>query len=137
MVRIFDATDLVAGRMASIVAKMALEGERVDIINSENAVISGSKKEIFANFEQKRNRGEPFHGPFYPKRSDLILKRIIRGMLPYKKERGIKAMKRIMVYLGNPKNKNGETIKDINLNKMKIDKYVYLKDISKKLGAKQ
>jgi len=137
LVKVFDATDLTAGRLASIVAKMALEGEKIEIINAEKAVISGNKKQIFDNFKQKRDRGTPFHGPYYPKRSDLILKRIIRGMLPYKRERGIKAMKDIMVYIGNPNNKQGETIESINLKKMKIDKYIYLEDLSKKLGAKQ
>ena len=137
MVKIFDATDLIAGRLSSIVAKMALEGHKIEIINAERAVISGSKVDIHAKFKQKRDRGEPFHGPFYPKRSDRILKRMVRGMLPYKKERGRTALKNVMVYVGNPNNKKAETIESINLKKMKVDKYVYLEDISKKIGAKQ
>ena len=137
MVRVINATDLIAGRLASHVAKMALEGERIEIINAEKAVISGRKGEILENFKQKRDRGEPFHGPFYPKRSDRILKRMVRGMLPYKRERGRNALKNVMVFIGNPKNREAETIDSINLKKMRVDRYIYLEELSKKLGAKQ
>lgn len=137
MVDTIDATDLIVGRLASKVAKRALEGERIEIINAEKAVISGDKIMTFKNFKQKIDRGEPSKGPFYPKRPDRIIKRIIRGMLPYKRERGRKALKRIKVFIGNPEQiKEAKTIKSINYHKMKVHKYIRLEDLSRKLGSK-
>ena len=50
-------------------------------------------------------------GPKFPRRPDAIIRRIIRGMLPYKKDKGVQAFKRINVEVGVP---DGVSI-DINL----------------------
>lgn len=137
MAETVDATDLIAGRLASHVAKRALEGERINIINAEKAVISGNKVKTFQDFKQKVDRGEPSNGPFYPKRPERILKRMIRGMLPYQRGRGREALKRIRVFIDNPEDaKDAKTIKSINYHKMKVHKYIRLGDLSKKLGSK-
>ena len=44
--RVFDAKNIVLGRLASMVAKELLNGKDVYIVNAESAVISGSKKVI-------------------------------------------------------------------------------------------
>ncbi len=41
---IIDAEGLILGRMASLVAKRLLNGERIEIVNAENAVVSGKRK---------------------------------------------------------------------------------------------
>ncbi|RLI06236.1 50S ribosomal protein L13, partial [Candidatus Bathyarchaeota archaeon] len=38
---VIDASGLILGRMASIVAKRLLEGEQIEIVNAEKAVVSG------------------------------------------------------------------------------------------------
>ncbi|MAG50148.1 50S ribosomal protein L13 [archaeon] len=134
---IIDAKNLILGRMASFVAKKALLGEKIDVVNCEEAIITGSKKAILAKHQQKRERGEPFHGPFFPKREDRIVKRAIRNMLPYKKERGEKALKNIKCHTKVPnkfKNERLETIESANVSKIKNLKYMKIKEISDFLG---
>ncbi len=140
---VVDAKDHILGRLASKVAKLALEGNEVIILNAEKVVISGTnKKNVEEFFKEKHERGDPYHGPFYPRYPDQIVKRVIRGMLPYKKERGRKAFKRIKAYIGIPEElqeeaKNAVKFDDClveNLNKRA--KFEYLENVSKKLGAK-
>ncbi len=136
--KVIDATNLILGRLATKVAKLALEGEKISIINSEKAVISGKKKMVLARFKDIREKGDPFHGPFYPRMPDRIVKRAIRGMLPYKKERGKKAYKNIKCYIGIPlnlKDAKSETIKRASISKTTA-KFIYVGEISKLLGAK-
>ena len=114
MVKIIDGTNAVLGRLASYVAKEALKGEEIIVLNSEEVVITGSKKNITENFEEKRGKvGSSQKGPIHPRVSEKIVKRTIRGMLPnYREGRGRLAWKRIKCYSGEPeKIKNKEKIK--------------------------
>jgi len=43
---IIDATNLIAGRLATFVAKKALLGEEIEIVNSEKAVLTGKKSDL-------------------------------------------------------------------------------------------
>jgi len=136
---IINAEDLIVGRLATYVAKRALLGDKIDIVNCEKAVITGKKQEIFKNFKQKIDRGTPFKGPFISRRPDMFVRRIIRGMLPHKKERGMKAYRNIMCYISVPeelKNEKAETIKPAHLNKLSTLKYMKVKDLTKLLGEK-
>jgi len=108
-----DATGLVVGRLASYVAQLALLGYKVYIFNSEKAIITGDKQFIKQFWYHKWWRSDWYKGPFVPREPHLILKRIIRGMLPYKSYRGKKALRRIKCYIGIPdefKNVQLETI---------------------------
>lgn len=98
---VIDATDSVLGRMASFVAKKALLGNKVIIVNCEKAIILGNKSDIIKDYIAKRQRGG-VKGPFYPSKSAEIVKRAIRGMLTYKKGRGSEAFDRIFCYKGVP-----------------------------------
>ena len=40
---IIDATELIVGRFATVAAKKALLGERIDIINCEKAIITSGQ----------------------------------------------------------------------------------------------
>ena len=99
---IVDAEGLVAGRLATYVAKKLLAGEEVVIINAEKAVIAGHPRKTEEDFLARVQRGDPKKGPFYPRRPDMLLRRIIRGMLPIKKARGRMAYRRLKVYVGIP-----------------------------------
>lgn len=137
---IVDANELILGRLATQVAKKLMLGEEVQIINCEKAVISGTKKHLMDKYIHKRERGEPAHGPHFPKRSDMFIKRTIRGMLPYKTTRGDTAFKRLKCFVGTPddlKDAKAETIALANVDKLPSLKFVSVGTISKLLGAKQ
>lgn len=137
---IIDATNKIVGRIATFTAKQALLGEEVNIINVEKAVMTGNRKWIIERFQQKRNHGAPLIGPYYPTHSDRILKRMIRGMLPYKQEKGKVAVKRIKCYIGTPEefnNKDTVELTNASIEKLPTVKYMQLGEISKLIGAKQ
>jgi len=103
---VVDATDHIAGRLSSNVAKLLLQGNRVSIINCEKIMISGSRSNIikeYRDFLKISSILHPKHGPFHPRRPDTIITRMIRGMLPRKKPSGITAHKRLRAYIGTPK----------------------------------
>ena len=123
---IINAKDMIAGRLASYAAKKALLGEEIHIVNSELAVITGNKKDVLKKYQTKDKRGGPHHGPFLQKIPYKFLKKMIRGMLTYKKGKGRDAYKRIKCYNGVPKefqNKNLETIEKADVSKVKYLKY--------------
>ena len=135
--KVYDASDLVLGRLSSVVAKEALLGNDIVIVNCENAIVTGSKNTIISKFENFKNIGKPFHGPFTPKIPDRIVRRAIKRMLPFKTSRGITAYKRIMCYLGIPeeyKDSKLETIKSANLSKLKYSKYMKIGDFATIIG---
>jgi len=102
---IINGKDAILGRLAAYVAKAALKGEEVVIVNCEQIVITGNKSFIKANLEEKRTHvGSTQKGPKVSRTSEKIVKRVIRGMLPnYRTGRGRDALKRIRCYEGLPK----------------------------------
>jgi len=70
---IIDATNLILGRMATYVAKLALEGEKISVVNCSKAVVSGNKKQILKRFKQKRDMGAPLKGPYFPRYPERIV----------------------------------------------------------------
>lgn len=128
---IIDGTGVAAGRLASYIAKQALQGEEITVLNSEKVVITGNKKNIKKEYEEKRSRvGSSQKGPKYPKTSERIVKRIIRGMLPdHRQGRGRDAWKRIKCYNGIPKEFEGKEMQ--KLDNAKSSKSVEVKFISK------
>jgi len=102
---IIDGKDAILGRMAAYVAREALKGEEIAIVNCEQIVITGNKQFIKAELEAKRGRvGSTEKGPKVSRTSEKIVKRAIRGMLPnYRTGRGREAFKRIKCYVGVPK----------------------------------
>jgi len=139
MVTVIDADGLLLGRLASIVAKRSLEGEAIAIVNAEKAIISGRRAHVLETYDRKRKRGSREGGPFFPRRPDHILKRTIRGMLPYKRERGEGAFKRIRVYVGVPPEFAGlemESLEEAHINRLGNPRYVTLGSVSSYLGAR-
>ena len=102
--KIVDGKDAVLGRLASFVAKHALEGEEIVVINCEKIIITGNKKRIKEDFEETRSKvGSGQQGPKVSRLSERIVKRAIRGMLPnHRKGRGKEAFKKIKCYAGMP-----------------------------------
>ncbi len=136
---IIDATNLVLGRLATKAAKAALLGEQVTVINCEKAVISGKKETVFKRYKQKQDMGIPAKGPFILRMPDRFVRRIIRGMLPYKQPRGAEAFKRITCFLGVPKEQEGKAtsvLAEANSRKLPTGKFVTVKEVCTFLGAK-
>jgi len=135
--KIIDAKNCIMGRLASSVAKSLLNGEQVHIINAEQAVISGTRDMIFNEYIAKRNLNHPRKGPFYPRMPHLMLKRAVRGMIPYQKPKGREAFKRLRIDIGKPSEVNKDNIETIDKAKMNnYTNYITLSEVSKVLGAK-
>ncbi|MDD2439142.1 MAG: 50S ribosomal protein L13 [Methanosarcinaceae archaeon] len=137
---VIDANGLILGRLASTVAKKLLSGdEKIRIINAEKVVVSGSKQTTFEEYKAWQERGATEFGPYFPKRPDRILKRTVRGMLPYKRARGRDAMSRLRVYIGVPQELSeaeAVSFKEASMTRLSSPKYVRLGDVCLKLGAK-
>ncbi|RLE51263.1 MAG: 50S ribosomal protein L13 [Candidatus Methanomethylicota archaeon] len=136
---VIDAENSIAGRLASIVAKRLLEGERIIIVNAEKAVISGNRKSVINEFKSMleiKTLRNPKRGPKRSRRPDKILKDIVWGMLPKHNYRGRSAFKRLKVYIGFPdefKKFKVEKIAEADISRLK-GKYVYLGDVAKEIG---
>lgn len=136
---IYDATDKILGRLASIIAKKLLGGEEIVVVNCEKAILAGDPKYKIKKYLEKRRIGDPLKGPFISRYPDEIFRRTVRGMLPWKKKKGREAFKRLKVFIGLPKefeNKKFEEVKGIDKSKLRC-KYISLEELSLQLGAKK
>lgn len=129
---VVDASEGVLGRIASFAAKQALLGKEVIVVNCEHILISGNPRRTIEGFQQKRGRGGTAQrGPYYPKSSERILKRTIRGMLSHSQLRGKTALKKIMCYDGVPA--EFEHAKKIHMKKELHSKSISLSRLSQEL----
>ena len=132
---VIDATDLPIGRLASLVAQRLLKGDEIFIVNAENAIITGNKEEIISRYKKKRKiGGTKRKGPYVSRMPHMILKRTIRGMLPYQQPKGRKAYKRLRVFIGIPEDMMDKKPEKIEMKKSL--RYMTLKDLSEYLGVK-
>ena len=136
---IVDATNCIAGRVCSHISKLLLEGNRVSVVNSENAMLSGNRYmtiDLYKRYLEINSVTNPIHGPFHPRRPDTILTRMIRGMVPKTKTSGIEAFKRLRVYIGIPeelKSKKAESFEDAKITRAP-SKYISVGEVAKQIG---
>ncbi|CAN5151295.1 hypothetical protein BH18THE2_BH18THE2_11230 [soil metagenome] len=136
-----DATGCIAGRMCSHVSKLLLKGNRVTIVNSEKAMLSGNRYktiDLYKEFLEINSVTNPIHGPFHPRRPDTMLTKMVRGMVPKTKTSGIEAFKRLRVYIGIPDqfmNKKAESFEDSKITRPPA-KYISVGDVAKQIGWK-
>ena len=136
---IIDANNLILGRMASYVAKKALLGNKIDIVNCEKSIVIGKRKQILAKYHKRMQRGVQAKGPFLPKMPDRFVIRTIRGMLPYKTAKGSLVLKNIKCHVGIPdkfKNEKIETIKNEDILNLDAIDFVKVNDLCRSLGGK-
>jgi large subunit ribosomal protein L13 len=131
---VVDGRGCILGRVASHVAERALDGERIAVVNAEEMIVTGDDDDVVAKYEKRTELGSD-RGPYYPKRPDGIVKRAIRGMLPYKRPRGREAYERVRVYVGNPYDEDGEVIERTSLDRLSNIRFVELGEVSERLGA--
>ena len=133
--KIYDADGATLGRLSTVAAKNLLQGDEIAVINSEKAIISGKKSMIKNRYKQKREVGTYRKGPFFPRTPERIVKRTIRGMIPYQTPHGRAAFKRLKCYIGVPdefKDQKIEKLKEAD--KQPID-FITIKELSNSLGA--
>lgn len=135
--RIIDASSEILGRFATKIAKLLLEGEKIDVVNCERAVITGKENWVSKYYAYWYERlGSPYHGPYPPRDAHMLLRRTIRGMLPYEKARGKEAYKRLKCHIGVPSEFVGKNIEKLEGRPAK-GKKITLKELSTRLGSRK
>lgn len=137
MMTVIDAEGHILGRISSEVAQRIMNGEEITIVNASKAIVTGKREAVFRKYKQRKDRGKIRKGPYYPRRADLILKRTVKGMVPYGKSRGKEALSRLKVFVGVP-DEYSDTEKEKVEDAMELNtaRYVTLGDISAHLGSK-
>ena len=145
---VFNADGLIMGRLASIVAELLIKAAREDrddkviIINSEKAIVSGRPRSVLNTYQAKYKLNHPRKGPFFPRMPDMIMKRTVRGMLPYQRKNvGRRAIRNLKVEIGCPSHLESdlpdghESGDDSKIRRALPDRFILLGDISANLGA--
>ncbi|CEG67157.1 Putative 60S ribosomal protein L16 [Rhizopus microsporus] len=118
---VIDGKGHLLGRLASIIAKQALNGQKVVVVRCEELNVSGEffrNKCMYINVDpvkiltlnivkyhaylNKRCVVNPRRGPFHFRAPSRILYKAIRGMIPHKTSRGAAALDRIKLFEGVP-----------------------------------
>ncbi len=139
--KVYDGTNMILGRLACNVAKDALLGEEVVVVNCEKVIVSGKKVDVFAHYVQRQNRkGYPLKSRKLPRLSDRFVRKAIRGMLPWKQERGKTAFDKIMCHINVPAEFAGKeliTVDEAHVKKLPNLQFVKVKEIVEHLGGKR
>ena len=122
---VIDGKGHLLGRLASIISKQILSGQKIVVVRCEEVNISGSffRNKVcsisecnlsvsgldlhhqlrYHNFLHKRHIVNPKKsGPFHHRAPSKILYRAIRGMTPHKSARGAAALERLELFEGVP-----------------------------------
>jgi large subunit ribosomal protein L13 len=139
---VLDGRGHVLGRLASLVAKRLLEGERVTIVNAEEVLITGKKPSVLASYRawfQTRNLANPRKGPFHYRRPDDLVRLTVRGMLPGHRERGRRAYRLLRVYVGVPPELQGRELArlpEAEAERLGRARFIKVGELSRLLGAR-
>jgi len=132
---VLDAKNQILGRLASFIAKRALSGDMVIVLNAEKIVISGRRNNIVEEAKRRlktRTLGTQTNAPMHQRRPDLYFRRVVRGMLPWKKAKGRAAFHRVHVFMGVPEEFSEKTTMKVpgaNAEKLNAP-YVTLADLA-------
>ncbi|KAJ8126058.1 hypothetical protein O1611_g7581 [Lasiodiplodia mahajangana] len=103
---VIDGKGHLLGRLASIVAKQLLSGQKIVIVRCEELNISGEffrAKLKYHAYLRKATRFNPTRGgPFHFRAPSRIFYKAVRGMIPHKTARGAAALERLKVFEGVP-----------------------------------
>jgi large subunit ribosomal protein L13 len=139
--KIYNGEGQILGRLAAQAAKDALLGEEVKVVNCSKVIISGRKTNTFAREKQRRDRkGYPLKSAKLPRLADRFVRRCIRGMLPWKQNRGREAFKHVLCYSGVPSefaDKELLTVKGAEAKKLPTLKYTTVGAIVEQLGGRE
>jgi large subunit ribosomal protein L13 len=138
-VKVYDAENMVVGRLGAKAAKAAILGDKVVIVNAEKAIITGKRRTVIEAFKVKfniRTSYKPWRGPFHDRRPDKMVRKMLRGMLPWPTPRGKEAYKRIKVYIGVPEQyiDTEKIVLEGAKYRSLTQKYITVADLSHELG---
>ena len=134
---IINGEGAIFGRLATVAAKSVLNGEQVVVVNAEKIIISGDPKQIVAKFKVRRGlkqKADPEKSPKFPRRPDMLVRRMIRGMLPFDKSTGRLAYKRLAVHMGVPDELANQLNSAVPIVKKVPKMYISMSDLSRELG---
>ena len=138
--KVIDGSNLILGRMGTNVAKRILRREVIHIVNAEKVVVTGNRENILEKFRTRLEiapKGNPHKGPKFSRTPDRIVRRAVRGMVPWKTPRGKSAYKNLKVHIGVPQEFTAVKVESIEQAQNKhIKGFMTVGDISKSLGAK-
>merc|ERR1712168_1763425 len=80
------------GRLASVIAKQILTGQRIVVVRCESICISGNfyrNKLKVLEYLRKRMNTKPSRGPYHFRCPSKCLFKVVRGMIPHKTKRGM------------------------------------------------
>ena len=138
--KIYNGENMILGRLASAVAKDALLGEEVRVINCRRIIISGRKVNTYALAKGHWDRkAYPLKSSKFSRMPDRFVRRTIRGMLPWRDTRGREAFRRIMCYNSVPPelvDKNAVSLAHASVKKLPNLKFVTMEQLCHQLGGK-
>lgn len=133
-----DATGLVLGRLSSWIAQRIMMGEDVIVVNAQDMIVSGKRKYLIKSHLQKRGRAthtNPKRGPFYPRMPDRILRRTVRGMLPWKTSSGKSAFRRLSAFIEIPDNLSEKEFQSVPEAKRTLsNSYMTVGELARSIG---
>jgi len=104
---VVDGDGMILGRLASLVAKRLLNGERIVVVNAEKIVVSGDPVTVVQSYKRTVLGVKSHYSnrlrPKRPRNPIRLFKDTVWGMLPKHNKRGREALKRLRVYIGVPK----------------------------------
>jgi len=136
---VIDGDGLILGRMASEVARRLLAGETIDIVNAEKIVVSGKRQMVVDKELEFLGVGGHEKGPVHYRQPHRIVKKTIRGMLPYRKATGMKAFRRLRVHIGVPEELEAvekQTIPEVHSSTLSR-RFVTIGEIAEAIGWKK
>merc|ERR1712205_293081 len=141
---VIDCKGHMLGRLASVVAKQLLHGQKVVCVRTEKICLSGGfirQKMKYERFRRKRHLTNPKKGPYHYKAPSKILWRTIRGMVPHKTHRGALVLGRLQTFEGVPPpyDKTKRMVVPDALKVIRLQhghKYVVLGDLATAVGWK-
>ncbi len=134
---IIDASNKILGRMATFAAKQAMLGNKIVVVNSEKVVISGNKRVVIESYLREKARGSPMKGPYFPRKPEMIVRRTIRGMIPYHQAKGKDAFARVTCYKGLPEGISNNYAKIPQADAKRLEcSYITLERVCKEFSLK-
>merc|ERR1712139_330309 len=104
---VIDGKQHLIGRLAAVVAKELLNGQRIVVVRAEEIIKSGplyKNRMKYVEWLKLKSNTNPRHGgPYHFKAPSKLFWRVVRGMVRHKTARGTAAMDRLRVYEGVPK----------------------------------
>ncbi len=137
---IVDVKGLVAGRIATKVAKALIKGESVTVLNAQDAVVVGNSESIMEKYKRRVDaaiKSNPHFGPKYSRVPDRMFRRMVRNMLPTKKSAKERLIKNLEVFNAVPKELAKE--KAITFEEFQCNErygYMTMKEIAEALGGR-